>query len=66
MNWILDNWLILLPALYTLLSVIVGITETPKDDAILKVVRDLLIRFSFLQPSDAEGTMKVPGTKVKR
>lgn len=69
MTWILENWVTIVSVIGGIISVastIVGLTPTPKDDAILKAVREFLIRISVLKPSDSEGTFKAIGTKVKR
>lgn len=68
MTWILENWVTIVSVVGGVVSVastIVGLTPTPKDDAILKAVREFLIRISILKPSDAQGTFKAPGTKAK-
>lgn len=49
-----------LGALIPLASLIVGLTDTPKDDAVLAKILPFL---SFLQPKDAAGTLKLPLTK---
>lgn len=68
MQWIMENWTTIVTVIagaVSLASTIVGLTPTPKDDAVLKTVRDFLIRISILKPSDAQGTFKAPLTKVK-
>lgn len=49
----------ILGALLTLASLITGLTSTPKDDEWVRKIASFL---SFLQPSDAEGTVKPPLT----
>jgi len=67
MAWILENWVTIVTIIGGIVSVastIVGLTPTPKDDAILKAVREFLIRVSILKPSNVQGTFKAPGTKA--
>ena len=68
MTWILENLATITAiatAAMTLASLIVGLTPTPKDDAVLKTVRQFLIRLSILKPSDVQGIFKAPLTKGK-
>lgn len=67
MTWIMENWgtlVSIVGGLIAVASMIVGLTPTPKDDAVLKTVRDFLIRISILKPSDSPGTFKAPGRKA--
>lgn len=69
MSWILENWTTIaaiVAGLMSVASMIVTLTPTPKDDEVLKVVRDFLVRISFLQPSDSSKLMKMPGAKAKK
>lgn len=66
MAWLLENWSTLVQIVSGLMlvaSLIVGLTPTPKDDAVLKSVREFLIRISFLKPSNEPGTVKLPGAR---
>ncbi len=63
-SWFLGNWGVLLSLVFALLGVaqlITGLTNTPKDDAVVRKILDFL---SFLKPKDAAGTFKVPLTRT--
>lgn len=47
-------------ALYALLSIVVGLTKTKEDDRWLKRIAQAL---SFLQPSNSDGTLKIPAKR---
>ena len=55
----LDDFILLATAILTVASFIVKLTPTPKDDA---VVHQLLELLSFLKPKDVKGTFKAPFT----
>lgn len=62
-TFVLSNWdliLAVLSALLTVASLVTKFTASPKDD---EVVRKIIAFLSFLQPKDAPGTVKLPGTK---
>lgn len=63
LTWLMENWVALLEGvMLTLsgLSVIAGLTPTPRDDA---VISKIIATLSFLTPKDSPGTLKVPFTK---
>ncbi len=52
-QWIIENWAEVAKAIAYIIagvSVIVKITPTPKDDTILKKIKDFLSRFIALNP----------------
>lgn len=65
-DWITANWdqiAAALVGLYGVITVIVGLTPTPKDDAFL---RRLSERLSFLAPRGIAPKLKLPGAAPKR
>lgn len=52
-----------LPALLALASVVTRFTKTPKDD---EVVRKALAILSVLNPGDAGGGLKLPGSRPRQ
>lgn len=61
--FILAHWDVILAvvsALLTVASLVTKLTPSPKDD---EVVRKIMAFFSFLQPKDVPGVVKMPGTK---
>lgn len=65
-TWIQENWdslVALLFAVYAVLNIVVGLTPTARDDEWLKQVSQFL---AFLTPKDANGTIKMPLTKVQK
>lgn len=66
MQWIQEHWEeigAILAAVYTIASIIVAWTPTPKDDEVLKRFMEWL---SFLTPFDTPGTLKRPLSSRKR
>lgn len=66
MDWLTNHWgdlLMIAGLLLSAASMITALTPTPADDA---VVRKLLVLISFLQPADADGTLKVPMTEARK
>ena len=65
MEWITLHWETLLAiagAIYTLVSLIVGLTPSTKDDAFLRRIAEWL---SFLAPSNSGRVLAAPGTRGK-
>ena len=65
LNWVYEHnneLFSLFLAVYTLLSIVTGLTKTPKDDEYLKKFFDFI---SFLKPKDVKGTVKVPLTSTE-
>ena len=63
--WVVEHWALvaqIVAGLFGVVSLIVGATPTPKDDEVLRDIRRFLVRLSLLQPKDAPGTLKFPGT----
>lgn len=54
-----------LASLLALASVITGLTPTPKDDDVLRKIREVLHRIGILRHSDEPGTIKPPGASRK-
>ncbi len=66
MSWLLTHWGELVAAAGAVLaaaSFITRMTPTPKDDAALATVRNVLARLSLLHPSDTHRRMKLPLSK---
>ena len=66
MNWLLNHWGELLAAAGALVaaaSFITTLTPTPKDDAALAKLRQVLARLSALQPLDSHRRVKLPLSK---
>ena len=55
-----------LAALWALISVVVKLTPTKRDDEALSKARAFLERLSFLQPKDGVGTLSMPGARARR
>jgi hypothetical protein len=69
MEWISENWDLISAvagALLSVASIIVGLTDTPLDNTVLGIIQRILGRISFVQPRDAEGSLKMPGTSAAR
>ena len=63
-SWIVENWRVLAEVVFALLTVaglITGLTNTPKDD---EIVRKIVGFLGFLKPADQPGTVKLPLTRV--
>lgn len=63
MEWLVDHSTELLAAgsaALTLVSIVVRLTPTPKDDAVLAKVMNWV---SFLKSKNSSGTLKLPFTK---
>ena len=66
MSWVLTHWGELLAAAGALVaaaSFITTLTPTPKDDAALAKLRQVLARLSALQPLDSHRRVKLPLSK---
>lgn len=66
MEWVFNNWHVIVAILggvLTLATLITGLTPTPKDDAVVAKIRDVLGRLGVLRYSDAPvpGSIKLPG-----
>lgn len=76
LQWITENWLAVVLVVYALLNTINGVLKlVPGDQGeqaggwlhkVLGWVGDLVDRGSVVTRSDADGTLKVPGSKSKR
>ena len=66
MSWLLTHWGELLAAAGALLaaaSFVTALTPSPKDDAALAKVRQVLARLSALEPLQSQRRLKIPGRK---
>jgi hypothetical protein len=66
MSWLVTHWGELLAAAGALVaaaSFITTLTPTPKDDAALAKLRQVLARLSALQPLDSHRRVKLPLTR---
>ncbi len=66
MSWLVTHWGELLAAAGAIVaaaSFITTLTPTPKDDAALAKVRQVLARLSALQPLDSHRRVKLPLTR---
>ncbi len=66
MSWLVTHWGELLAAAGALVaaaSFITTLTPSPKDDAALAKVRQVLARLSALQPLDSHRRVKLPLSK---
>lgn len=61
MHVTLEQALAALGALWTLVSIVVAITPTHRDDELLSSWRRVLERFSFLQSKNSPGVTSLPG-----
>lgn len=69
MTWIIENqaelWALAV-AVWALISVVVRLTPTREDDAVLARVWSVLERISVLQHKDGRGVWSMPGRPTKR
>ncbi len=66
MSWLVNHWGELLAAAGAIVaaaSFITTLTPTPKDDAALAKLRQVLARLSALQPLDSHRRVKLPLTR---
>lgn len=69
LTWIVAHQAELLAAAgagYVLLSIIVRLTPTQRDDEALSAARAFVERLSFLQPRDGIGVLSLPGVPARR
>ena len=69
LTWILENMEELLTiggAVVTVATVVTALTPTPKDDAVVSVLRAILGRAGVARFADAPGTVKLPGASAGR
>lgn len=69
LTWAFDNQvelLALLASVWALISLVVRLTPTPNDDAVLARVWSALEHISFWQHKDDLGTWSMPGRPTKR
>lgn len=63
-GWVMANWAVILEVVgvvFTLGTLITGLTKTPKDDKVWSSVREWVGRIlSFVPFKDSEGSLKVP------
>ena len=64
MNWLLENWEIVLAAAVAAATAITRLTPTPKDDEALSKVKALLSRLSLLHHKDSGRHWKSPGPQA--
>ncbi|MCH2221951.1 MAG: hypothetical protein MK097_16755 [Dechloromonas sp.] len=64
MSWLVDHWGELLAgagAILAAASLITRLTPTPKDDAAVSRLQNLLARISMLNPPRRDRRLKMPG-----
>lgn len=70
LTWIASNWTEIgaaAGALYVLLSIVVRLTPTKRDDEALSAAHEFFIRASVLAPKDMNaGLISLPGALPKR
>ena len=65
MDWLLQNWEMVLAATLATASIITRVTPTPRDDALLAKALRILGRLSIFEHGDSEKTVKLPGKKTR-
>lgn len=66
LDWLTEHWDEIAAgaaAVYAVITIVVGLTPSKDDDKWLRRVAD---RISFLPPSNARGSISLPGAKPKR
>ena len=64
MDWLLNNWEMVLGSALAAASIITRATPTPRDDALLASVLNILGRLSLLEHSDSGRSLKLPGKRT--
>lgn len=67
-SWVMAHKVEIMEALgglWVLLSVIVRLTPSPKDDEALGKVREIAERVSFLAPRDSDSVGSLPGSSPR-
>lgn len=69
MEWVSEHWdeiLEIIALIIALANVVVGMTNTRRDDDFLEKVISFLSTLSILERPDQPGTFKIPGLKSPR
>jgi len=61
MDWLLNNWEMVLGSALAAASLITRVTPTPRDDALLASLLNILGRLSLLEHTDSGRLLKLPG-----
>jgi len=64
MDWLLNNWEMVLGSALAAASIITRVTPTPRDDALLASLLNILGRLSLLEHSDSGRSLKLPGKRT--
>lgn len=64
MDWVLQNWEGVLAIAIATATAITRITPTPRDDALLAKLTNLLGRLSVVEHHDSGRLFKLPGKKT--
>ena len=64
MDWLLDNWEMVLGSALAAASIITRVTPTPRDDALLASLLNILGRLSLLEHGDSGRSLKIPGKRT--
>ena len=64
MEWLLNNWEMALGSALAAASIITRVTPTPRDDALLASVLNILGRLSVLEHGDSGRSLKLPGKRT--
>ncbi len=64
MDWLLENWESVLAATIGAATVITRVTPTPRDDAVLAALLNILGRLSVLEHGDSGRSLKLPGKRT--
>lgn len=61
----IEQVIVILAALWTVISGVVALTPTKADDELVSRLRRFVERLSFLQPSNSPGVLSLPGAPAK-
>ena len=64
MHWLLQNWESVLAAAIGAATLVTRVTPTPRDDAVLAALLNVLGRLSIVEHHDSGRLLKLPGTKT--
>ncbi len=64
MDWLLNNWEMVLGSALAAASIITRVTPTPRDDALLASLLNILGRLSLLEHTDSGRLLKLPGKRT--
>ena len=61
MDWLIDNWEMVLASAIATATIVTRVTPTPRDDALLAKLIHVLGRLSLLEHADSGRLVKLPG-----